>query len=119
MQVTQDRAVPPQATTPPWVWAALLLGSALMLWWAWFVIGFLSEPSAVGRIWVVLVTSSVYSAGSAAVGVIGAIGLLRRERWARTVSAIASAAMTLTVVGAIAGIPVLAALVSSRNSNKN
>jgi hypothetical protein len=116
MQATQE---PAQATTPRWVWAALLLGSALMLWWAWFVIGFLSEPSAVGRIWVVLVTSSAYSAGSALVGVIAAIGLLRRERWARTAAGIASAAMTLTVVGAIAGIPVLAALVSSHNSNKN
>lgn len=119
MQATQERAAPAQATTPPWVWAALLIGSALMLWWGWFVIGFLSEPSAVGRIWVVLVTSSAYSAGSAVVGVIASIGLLRRERWARTVAAIASAAMTLTVIGAIAGIPVLAALVSSRNSNKN
>ena len=90
-----------------------------MLWWAWFVIGFLTEPSAVGRIWLVLVTSSAYSAGSAVVGVIGAIGLVRRERWARTVAGIASGAMTLTVIGAIAGIPVLAALISSRNSNKN
>jgi len=119
MRATQERAAPAQATTPPWVWAALLIGSAVMLWWGWFVIGFLSEPSAVGRIWVVLVTSSAYSAGSAVVGVIASIGLLRRERWARTVAAIASAAMTLTVIGAIAGIPVLAALVSSRNSNKN
>jgi hypothetical protein len=119
MHATQERAAPAQATTPPWVWAALLIGSAVMLWWGWFVIGFLSEPSAVGRIWVVLVTSSAYSAGSAVVGVIASIGLLRRERWARTVAAIASAAMTLTVIGAIAGIPVLAALVSSRNSNKN
>jgi hypothetical protein len=119
MQVTQERATAAQASTPPWVWAALLIGSALMLWWGWFIVGFLSEPSAVGKIWLVLVTSSAYSAGSAVVGVIGAIGLLRRERWARTVAAIASAAMTLTVVGAIAGIPVLAALVSSRNSNKN
>ena len=118
MQATNDRAATTEATTPPWTWSALLIGSALMLWWAWFVIGFLSEPSAVGRIWVVLVTSSAYSAGSAVVGVIGAIGLLRHERWARTVAGIASGAMTLTVVGAIAGIPVLAALISSRNSNK-
>jgi hypothetical protein len=118
MQATQERATPDQATTPPWVWAVLLIGSALMLWWGWFIVGFLSEPSAVGRIWVVLVTSSAYSAGSAVVGVIGAIGLLRRERWARMLAGIASAAMTLTVVGAIAGIPVLVALVSSRNSNK-
>ena len=115
---TQEKGGPAQATTPPWVWAALLIGSALMLWWGWFIIGFLTEPSAVGRIWVVLVTSSAYSAGSAVVGVIGAIGLVRRERWARTVAGIASAAMTLTVIGAIAGIPVLAALISSRNSNK-
>jgi integral membrane sensor domain MASE1 len=118
MQATQEQANSAEATTPSWVWVALLIGSALMLWWGWFIVGFLTEPSAVGRIWVVLVTSSAYSAGSAVVGVIGAIGLLRRERWARMVAGIASAAMTLTVIGAIAGIPVLAALVSSRNSNK-
>ena len=118
MQATQERTTPAQATTPPWVWVALLIGSGLMLWWGWFIVGFLTEPSAVGRIWVVLVTSSAYSAGSAVVGVIGAIGLLRKERWARMVAGIASAAMTLTVIGAVAGIPVLAALVSSRNSNK-
>ena len=118
MQASQERTAAAQATTPRWAWAALLLGSALMLWWGWFIIGFLTEPSAVGRIWLVLVTSSAYSAGSAVVGVVGAIGLVRRERWARTVAGIASAAMTLTVIGAIAGIPVLAALVSSRNSNK-
>jgi hypothetical protein len=119
VQATQEQATRAQGTTPSWVWAALLIGSALMLWWGWFIVGFLSEPSAVGRIWVVLVTSSAYSAGTAVVGVVGAIGLIRRERWARMVAGIASAAMTLTVVGAIAGIPVLAALVSSRNSNKN
>src|SRR5258706_5355158 len=83
MQATQERATPAQATTPPWVWVALLIGSALMLWWGWFIVGVLTEPSAVGRIWVVLVTSSAYSAGSAVVGRIGAIGLVLRERWSR------------------------------------
>jgi hypothetical protein len=107
------------APAPPWVGPVLLLGAALMLYWAWFIIGFQSEPSAVGRIWIVLVTSSAYSAGSAVVGVIGAIGLIRRERWARTVATIASAAMTLTVVGAVAGIPALVGLVASRNSPRN
>jgi hypothetical protein len=118
VHATQERTTPAQAT-PPWVWAVLVLGAAVMLTWAWFVIGFLSEPSAVGRIWIVLVTSSAYSAGSAVIGVIGAIGLVRRERWARTVAAIASAAMTLTVVGAVAGIPALIGLLSSRNSSRN
>ena len=103
-------------TTPPWVWVVLVFGAGVMIAWAWFILGFLSEPSAVGRIRLVLVTSSAYSAGSAVVAAIGAIGLIRRERWAGTVSVIASAAMTLTVVGAIAGIPALLGLMSPRRS---
>jgi hypothetical protein len=116
-EMTQDRRA--LALAPPWVWPVLVLGAALMLYWAWFIIGFQSEPSAVGRIWIVLVTSSAYSAGSAVVGVIGAIGLIRRERWARTVATIAAAAMTLTIVGAVAGIPALVGLVASRNSSRS
>jgi hypothetical protein len=115
--VKEDRRA--TALAPPWVWPVLLLGAALMFYWAWFIIGFKSEPSAVGRIWIVLVTSSAYSAGSAVFGVIGAIGLIRRERWARSVATIASAAMTLTVVGAVAGVPALIGLVASRNSARN
>jgi hypothetical protein len=64
----------------------------------------------------VLVTSSIYSIGSALVSLMGAIGLLQRRRWAGTVSVIASAAMTLTVVGAIAGIPAMVGLMSPRRS---
>jgi predicted membrane protein len=97
----------------------LLIGAALMLAWAWFIVGFLAEPAAVGRIRFVLVTSSAYSVGAAVVGVIAAIGLIRHRRWARTAAGIASGAMTFTVVGAIAGIPVLIALVASRNSLRN
>jgi hypothetical protein len=119
VQATEEQTTPATATTPPWVWVVLVFGAAVMLTWAWFIIGFRSEPSAAGRIWIVLVTSSAYSAGSAVVGVVGAIGLIRRERWARTVAAIASAAMTLTVVGAVAGIPALIGLLSSRNSSRN
>jgi hypothetical protein len=107
------------APAPTWVWPVLLFGAVLMVAWAWFILGFQSEPSAVGRIEVVLVTSSAYSAGTAVVGVIGAIGLIRRDRWARTVATIASAAMTLTVVGAVAGIPALVGLVASRSSSRN
>lgn len=97
----------------------LLLGAGVMLAWAWFIVGFLSEPSAVGRSRLILVTSSAYSVGAAAVGVIGAVGLARRRRWGRTLAGIASAAMTLTVVGAIAGIPALIGIWSSRNSSGN
>jgi nitrate reductase gamma subunit len=89
-----------------------------MVAWAWFIVGFLSEPSAVGRSRIVLLTSIAYSIGAAVVGVIGAIGLARSERWGRTLAGIASGAMTLTVIGAVAGIPALIGLLSSRNSSK-
>jgi hypothetical protein len=117
LQATREQTTPTNATTPPWVWAVLVFGAGVMLAWAWFILGFLSEPSAVGRIRVVLLSSAVYSIGSAVVGVVGAIGLMRRRRWAGTVSVIASAAMTLTVVGAIAGIPALLGLMSPRRSS--
>jgi hypothetical protein len=116
VQATRERTTPTNPTAPPWVWVVLVFGAGVMVAWAWFILGFLSEPSAVGRIRVVLVTSIAYSAGSAVVGVIGAFGLIRRRRWAGTVSVIASAAMTLTIVGAIAGIPALLGLMSPRRS---
>jgi hypothetical protein len=114
--MTQDRTA--TAPAPRWVWPVLLFGAALSLYWAWFIIGFLSEPSAVGRVLIVLLTSVGSSIGSALLGVIGAVGLVRRERWARTVAAVAGAALTLTGVGAVAGIPALIGLLSSRNSGR-
>ena len=117
MQATEEGRT--LAVTPGWVWPVLVAGAVVMVAWAWFILGFLSEPSAVGRARLILITSSAYSLGSAAVALIGAIGLAGRQRWARTLASIAAAAMTLTVVGAIAGIPALIGLVSSRNSARN
>jgi hypothetical protein len=119
VQARQEETSRAPADTPPWVWPVLLIGAVVMLGWAWFIIGFLAEPSAVGRVRIVLLTSAAYSIGSALFGVIGAVGLIRRERWARMLAAIAASAMTLSGVGAIAGIPALVALLSSRNSARN
>jgi hypothetical protein len=113
VQATEERA---KAATPIWVWPVVLLGAAIMVTWAWFIVGFLSEPSAVGRPRIVLLTSIIYSIAAAIVGVAGAVGLVRHKRWGRTLAGIASAAMTFSVVGAIAGIPALIGIWSSRNS---
>jgi hypothetical protein len=116
MQAIEDRTTSGRVTTPPWVWVALVFGAVVMAAWAWFILGFLSEPSAVGRIRVVLVTSAVYSIGSALVSLISAIGLVRRERWAGTLGVVAAASMSLTVVGAAVGVPALVGLISPRRS---
>jgi MFS family permease len=116
VQATEERA---PGITPSWVWPVLLFGAVVMLAWAWFIVGFLAEPSAVGRSRVILVTSSAYSIGSALLAIVGALGLARQERWGRTMAGIAASAMTLTGVGAIAGIPALVGLVASRNSTRN
>lgn len=34
---------------PRWVWWTLVFGAVLLVAWGWFVLGFLTEPSAVGR----------------------------------------------------------------------
>jgi hypothetical protein len=47
-----------------WFWTLLATG-ALLLYWGWFVLGFLGEPSAVDRVHVALV---VIGGGSLAVG---------------------------------------------------
>jgi hypothetical protein len=101
---------------PAWLWGALLAGAVVNAWWAWFIFGFISEPSAVGRVLFVLVTWIALSITSALAGALGAMGLLRREASGRPLAWIAAIAMTLTGVGAVAGIPALIGLGSSRNA---
>jgi len=55
---------------PRWVWWAILGGAAFLLIWGWFVLGFLSEPSAVGRMRTALV---FIGAGSMVVGIAGGV----------------------------------------------
>ena len=100
--------------TPRWVRAALLIGAGLGIGWAAFLCGFMSEPSADARSKAVLVVWAGVSIASAALGLIGIIGLLRRNRSGRPVAWAASFLMTASCVGAIAGIPALIGLASSR-----
>ncbi len=105
--------------TPRWVWWTLMIGAVVLVAWAWFVFGFRSEPSAVGRSRVVLDLVAGGSIGAALLGSAAAVALLTRRRWAPRFALVAAVLMTLTVVGAIAGVPALIGLVSSRNSARN
>jgi hypothetical protein len=48
----------------------LLVLAVLFVWWGWFVVGFLGEPSAVGRLRTALIVTGF---GSIGVGVAGAV----------------------------------------------
>ena len=110
------RAPAERPSTPRWVWWTLLVGAAILLVWAWFILGFLSEPSAVGRPRTALALVGGSSIGTAAIGVIASLGLLNRQRWAWRLAVVSSVFMILMGVGAIAGIPALIGLVWSRYS---
>jgi hypothetical protein len=104
---------------PAWVWWTLLAGAALLVVWAWFVFGFRSEPSAIGRSRVALDLVAGGSIGSAGLATVAAVALLVRRRWAPGLALVAAVVMVLTVVGAITGIPALIGLWSSRKSFRN
>lgn len=99
-----------------WLWWALLAGAVVVAAWAWFIFGFISEPSAVGRILAVLVFWIALSLAAALAGAVGALGLVLHEPSGRSVAWIAATTMTLTGVGAIAGIPALIGLLASRGT---
>jgi hypothetical protein len=117
LQATDVKAPESKRTAPPWVAWTLVVGAVLLLLWAWFIFGFLSEPSAVGRPRLVLDWLVGSSIGAAAAGAMAAIGLLRHKAWAWGAGVFASAVMILTCAGAVVGIPALVGLISSRRSS--
>ena len=58
-------------TRPPWLWWTLLVIAGLLIALGAFVLGFLSEPSAVGRMRTALY---VVGAGSIVIGVASGVG---------------------------------------------
>ena len=95
---------------------ALLIGAVIAVSWALFLAQFFDEPSAVGRIKAVLLVWSGISLAAGALAVPAAVMLYRRARSGRPLAWIVSILMTATFVGAIAGIPALIGLGSSRKA---
>jgi hypothetical protein len=86
--------------------------------WGFFLTQFHAEPSAVGRVGFVLAVWSALSTLAALAGIAALFNLLvfRDDRRRRGLAAGAAIMMTITIVGAVVGIPVLIALYSSRKS---
>jgi hypothetical protein len=116
MHTTELEAAPVERQAPSWVWWTLLVGSGVLVLWAWFLGGFFSEPSAVGRARAVLGVVAGGSLGTALLGALAAAGLIRRARWAPRLALVAAVFMILTCVGAIAGIPALVGIASNWDS---
>ncbi len=102
--------------TPPWVSVALLIGGAIDAAWVVFLLQFMQEPSATGRSAAVLVMWFGVAGAAAGLAVLAAIMLRRRDRSGRVLAWMAAGLMTVTCVGAIAGVPALIGLGSSRKS---
>jgi hypothetical protein len=119
MQVSEARMPSRPAPSPNWVSWTLVAGSAILLVWGFYVLTFLSEPSAVGRLLAALVLIGGGCIVTAVLGIAGAAGVSRRTSWGRSVALVASILMTLSVVGAVAGIPALIGTLSGRDSDSN
>jgi hypothetical protein len=104
--------------TPRWVSVALAAGAVIATAWAPYIYQFTAEVASDRRSKLVLEVWTVISIAAALLGVAGAIGILRRDRWGRVVAWAASIVVTITFVGAIAGIPALIGLWSSRGASK-
>jgi hypothetical protein len=94
----------------------LLAGAAVLGLWAWFLLGFLGEPSAVGRSRAALGIVAGGSIGTAIFAALAALALVMRARWAPRLAMVAAAFMVLTCVGAVAGLPALIGLMWPRRS---
>lgn len=90
-----------------------MLGAAVVLAWAWFLITFLAEPSAVGRPRMALLFVIGYC-GLAAILTVFAAARSRRTGQGWRLALAAAIAMTFTGAGAIVGIPLLIELLVSR-----
>jgi cytochrome bd-type quinol oxidase subunit 2 len=119
VQVAPDlppRAAAAEPFTPRWVRVTLVIGAAIGVVWAAFLSQFLNEPSAVGRSKVVLVIWSLISLATAILALSTTILLRRHERSGRPLAWVVSILFMATCVGAIAGIPALIGLWSSRHA---
>ena len=67
-----------------------------------------------GGVWAALLLIGAGSISAGLLGVFAAGALVARTQWAWRVAIVASVFMSLTIVGAIAGVPALVGVIASR-----
>lgn len=65
---------------PRWVWWTVLTAAVVFVLWGWFVLGFLTEPSAVGRMRTALIGIGVASIALGVAGAGAGLWMLFRRR---------------------------------------
>ena len=63
-----------------WIGLTLVVLAALLVWWGWFVVGFLGEPSAVGRLRIALLVTGFGSIGAGVAGGVAGVWMLATRR---------------------------------------
>ena len=119
MQSPEPVGAPTAGSVPRWVAWILIVGAIALVGWAWYVAGFLSEPSAIGRSRLALLIYAGYGGLAALSGIGAAVGVIRKASWGRRAAVVAAVLMTLTCTGALAGVPALLGVLSSRGPSSN
>jgi serine/threonine protein kinase len=108
----------PTLAAPRWVVLLLGIGTLVLLFWLFVMIGTLSEPSAVGRSRSTQVFWLLDSIIGMVLTIASVIGVVRRASWGRRAAWAASIALLLSLVGAVLGIPAMVGLFLSRKQSR-
>ncbi len=109
--------LPPRTAAETPIWVSVLLGAGggvfLLVAAVFLAVGFAGDPSE--QLGGVIVGVPMAALGLLQVGAV--VGLLRAQEWGRGLAYVAGAALTLSVVGALVGIPVLIGVWRSRGAS--
>lgn len=104
--------------TPTWVTIVLGLGVGIALLWVGGVALSAFDAAQDTATRTTAFVWGIASLAAALLAIVGLVGVLRRTYWGRPMAWAAAVALTLTCVGALAGIPALIGLAMSRGQSR-
>jgi eukaryotic-like serine/threonine-protein kinase len=104
--------------TPTWVTIVLGLGVGIGLLWVGGLALYAFDPTQDSGTRLTAFIWGIMSLAAVLLATVGLVGVLRRTYWGRPMAWAAAVALTLTCVGALAGVPVLIGLGMSRGQSR-